>query len=77
MKTQKTTKTEKNKDTVRVILNLSKDLDEEFTKLAKKRGITKSSMIIYSMSWFLDYNQTIEFMPKFIELFRKPPENFK
>ena len=32
--------------------------------MASKRGITKTSMIVYAMSWFLDYNKSIELLPK-------------
>ena len=67
----------KTKNTVRVILNLPESLDEKFSDLAHRRGITKSNMIIYSMSWFLDYNRSIELMPKLINLFKNPPENFE
>ena len=67
----------KTKNTVRVILNLPENLDEKFSDLAHRRGITKSNMIIYSMSWFLDYNRSIELMPKLIDLFRNPSENFE
>lgn len=65
------------KNTVRVILNLPENLDKSFSDLAYKRGITKSNMIIYSMSWFLDYNKSIELMPKLIDLFRNPSEDLK
>lgn len=63
---------EKNKskmkeNTTRVILNLPNEIDKEYRELSSKRGITKSSMIIYSMSWFLDYCKTMDLMPKIIE----------
>lgn len=63
---------EKNKskmkeNTTRVILNLPNEIDKEYKELSSKRGITKSSMIIYSMSWFLDYCKTMDLMPKIIE----------
>ena len=50
-----------NKSTVRVILNVPEELNNTFAELAKKRGLTKSNMIIYSMSWFLDYNKSMDF----------------
>ena len=56
------------KGTTRVILNLANDIDEAFTDLAHKRG-----MIVYSMSWFLDYNKSLEFMPKLIDALNKVP----
>ena len=57
-----------NKSTVRVILNVPEELNNTFAELAKKRGLTKSNMIIYSMSWFLDYNKSMDLMPKLIDL---------
>ena len=54
-------------NTTRVILNLPNEIDKEYRELSGKRGITKSSMIIYSMSWFLDYCKTMDLMPKIIE----------
>lgn len=56
-----------NKNTVRVILNVPEDLNNTFIELSKKRGLTKSNMIIYAMSWFLDYNKSLDLMPKMIE----------
>lgn len=54
-------------NTTRVILNVPNELDVQFKDLAVKRGIAKSSMIIYAMSWFLDYNKSLDLMPKLIE----------
>ncbi len=61
------------KGTTRVILNLANEIDGAFADLAHKRGITKTSMIVYSMSWFLDYNKSLEFMPKLIDALNKLP----
>lgn len=54
-------------NTTRVILNVPNEIDGIYKELAGKRGITKSSMIIYAMSWFLDYSKTLDLMPKIIE----------
>lgn len=54
-------------NTTRVILNVPNELDIQFKDMAVKRGIAKSSMIIYAMSWFLDYNKSLDLMPKLIE----------
>lgn len=70
-------KTKKNiKDnTTRVILNVPNGLDESFRMLASKRGITKSSMIIYAMSWFLDYSKSIDLVPKMLETLNRFDSN--
>ena len=60
-------KSKMKENTTRVILNLPNEIDKEYKELSSKRGITKSSMIIYSMSWFLDYCKTMDLMPKIIE----------
>lgn len=54
-------------NTTRVILNVPNDIAEEFKNLAIKRGIPRSSMIIYAISWYLDYNKSLDLMPKMIE----------
>lgn len=54
-------------NTTKVILNVPNDIAEEFKILAIKRGIPRSSMIIYAMSWYLDYNKSLDLMPKMIE----------
>lgn len=54
-------------NTTKVILNVPNDIAEEFKNLAIKRGIPRSSMIIYAMSWYLDYNKSLDLMPKMIE----------
>lgn len=58
----------KKKNTVRVILNVPEDLNNTFTELANKRGLLKSNMIIYAMSWYVDYNKSMDMMPKLINL---------
>lgn len=74
----KKSKSDENKqERTRVILNIPEELDEAYTKLARKRGITKSSMISYAMSWYLDYNKIIDLMPKLIELLKDAPEDLK
>lgn len=62
-------------NTTRVILNVPNELDEQFKDLAIKRGITKSSMIIYAMSWFLDYNRSLDIMPKLIDVIKANPQD--
>lgn len=54
-------------NSIRIILNVPNELADTFMELAAKRGITRSSMIIYAMSWFLDYNKSLDLMPKMIE----------
>lgn len=66
-----------NKSTVRVILNVPEELNNTFAELAKKRGLTKSNMIIYSMSWFLDYNKSMDLMPKLIDLVKFDGNNIE
>lgn len=54
-------------NTTKVILNVPNDIAEKFKELSIKRGISRSSMIIYAMSWYLDYNKSLDLMPKMID----------
>lgn len=64
-------------NTTKVILNVPNDLAEKFKDLAIKRGIPRSSMIIYAMSWYLDYNTSLDLMPKMIEALKNIPDDLK
>ena len=54
-------------NTCRTIVNIPNDLDQSFREMAVKRGISKSAMIVFAMSWYLDYNKSLDLMPKMIE----------
>ena len=54
----------------KVILNVPNELAESFKDLAVRRGIPRSSMIIYAMSWYLDYNKSLDLMPKLIDVLK-------
>lgn len=64
-------------NTTKVILNVPNDLAEKFKDLAIKRGIPRSSMIIYAMSWYLDYNTSLDLMPRMIEALKNIPDDLK
>lgn len=63
--------------TTRVILNVPNEIDAQFKELGIKRGIPKSSMIIYAMSWYLDYNKSLEVMPKILDLYKNTLNDYK
>lgn len=67
----------KKKNTVRVILNVPEDLNNIFIELANKRGLLKSNMIIYAMSWFVDYNKSMDMMPKLLNLVASQEDNLQ
>ncbi len=54
-------------NTCRTIINIPNELDQSFREMAVKRGISKSAMIVFAMSWYLDYNKSIDLMPKMLE----------
>lgn len=54
-------------NTCRTIVNIPNDLDQAFREMAVKRGISKSAMIVFAMSWYLDYNKSLDLMPKMID----------
>lgn len=59
-------------NTTKVILNVPNDLAEKFKDLALKRGISRSSMILYSMSWFLDYHNQLDMTAKMVDYLKNP-----
>ncbi len=63
--------------TTRVILNVPNEIDKQFRDLCIKRGIPKSSMIIFAMSWYLDYNKSLDLMPKIIEALKSTEDLVK
>lgn len=69
MKSEKTKQNIKN-NTTRIVLNVPNELNNSYELMASKRGITKTSMVVYAMSWFLDYNKSIELVPKLMMSFR-------
>ena len=58
-------------NTTRVILNVPNEIDEVYKQLASKRGISKTSMITYAMSWFIDYSKSLDIMPKMLEVINR------
>lgn len=61
----------------RTIVNIPNDLDQSFREMAIKRGISKSSMIVFAMSWYLDYNKSLDLMPKMIEVLKSAEDSAK
>ena len=67
----------KKDNTRRVILNVPLDMDNKFRELALKRGIAKSQMILFAMSWYLDYSNSIDLMPKILEAMKNSENTLK
>ncbi len=63
------------KNTRRVILNIPIDLDDKIKVLSLQRGLPKSNMILFAISWYLDYNKSLDLMPKMFEALKNIPEN--
>ena len=64
-------------NTCRTIVNIPNDLDQSFREMAIKRGISKSAMIVFAMSWYLDYNKSLDLMPKMIEVLKSAEDSAK
>jgi len=64
-------------NTCRTIINVPISLDEKFRDLAIKRGIAKSQMILFAMSWYLDYSNSIDLMPKILEAMKNSEDTLK
>ena len=54
-------------NTTKVILNVPNELESAYKILSRRRGIPKTSMIMYAMSWFLDYNKSLDIVPKMLQ----------
>lgn len=67
----------KKDNTRRVILNVPLELDDTFKELSLKRGIAKSQMILYAMSWFSDYKQSLDLMPILIKSLKNTEDTLK
>lgn len=52
---------------VRVTLNIPKEVDDYVREEAERRGIAKTHMIIFALSWYRDYNRSMDLMPKLID----------
>ena len=52
---------------IRVVLNIPKELDDYVREEAKRRGIAKTHMIIFALSWYRDYNRSMDLMPQLID----------
>ena len=63
-------------NTCRTIVNIPNNLDLAFREMAVKRGISKSAMIVFAMSWYLDYSKSLDVMPKLLEVL-KTAQDFK
>lgn len=64
-------KKSKKTNTVRVILNVPIELNENIEKLAVKRGLCKSQMILFCMGYYLDYAKTLDNLPGLIQAVNK------
>ena len=60
----------KKENTCRTIVNVPIDMDNKFRELAVKRGIAKSQMILFAMGWYLDYSNSMDLMPKMLEVLK-------
>ena len=67
----------KKDNTCRTIVNVPIDMDNKFRDLAIKRGIAKSQMILFAMGWYLDYSNSIDLMPKMLEVLKNIDDSSK
>ena len=63
-----------NKKTVKIMFNAPEEINNRYIELASQNGLSRSSMILLAMKWYLDYSDTLATMPqlvKSIELLQK------
>lgn len=67
----------KDTENSRLVISLPKNVCDEFTRLAKENGMSRTSMINYALKWYLDYKSSADNMARIIELFQSNPEILK
>ena len=45
------------------MLNLPIELNQKYTDLAYKMGVSKTAAIIFAMNWYIDYKDTMTILP--------------
>lgn len=66
-KNEKKVVSRKKTDYCRTGINIPIDLDLKYRELAKKRGIPKAQMILFAMSWYLDYSNSLDVLPALLD----------
>ena len=61
-------------NTTRVILNLPNEIDSQYKEIALKTGMAKSQDIIFALSWYLDYKESMNILPKMLEALKNIPQ---
>lgn len=61
-------------NTTRVILNLPNEIDSQYKEIALKTGMAKSQAIIFALSWYLDYKESMNILPKMLEALKNIPQ---
>lgn len=65
------------KAVTRVVLNIPNELYSRIGELAADRGIAKSQMLLYCVSFYLDYHKNMTIIPSMIEAMKSLPSNVK
>ena len=58
---------EKNNGITKILVSFPTETIEKISLLAKENGMNRSAMINYAIKWYLDYNKSLDLMPKMIE----------
>lgn len=66
-----------NNGITKVLVSFPNDTLDRISELAKKNGMTRSSMVNYAIKWYLDYKNSMDLMPVLMDLARMEPEKLK
>ena len=58
---------EKNNGITEILVSFPTETIEKISLLAKENGMNRSAMINYAIKWYLDYNKSLDLMPKMLE----------
>lgn len=65
---------EKNNGITKILVSFPIETIEKISLLAKENGMNRSAMINYAIKWYLDYNKSLDLMPKMIEALKSAEE---
>lgn len=57
----------KNNGITKILVSFPTETIEKISLLAKENGMNRSAMINYAIKWYLDYNKSLDLMPKMID----------
>lgn len=67
-------KASKNSNLVRVNLNIPQEMLEKIEDIGNMKGLNRTQTILMALSNFIDTKESLDYMPKMIEIIKKEQE---